>query len=192
MKISHKNILRGPVIAMFVVAAALSQTACQDHHFVPIEKADSLKLPGNDTGATGPGKTMETVTERQRQKEKPSAPAGPVQLLVNGTVELGPEQMKKDFAGYTLYVIAWPKELKGMPIAAARFSTPKFPISYRLDSNDLMSGDFPQPGAGLMIEARLDKNSDPSIKTPGDVVGATDAPIAVGSTGVKIVINRER
>jgi hypothetical protein len=174
---------------LFVAVALFSLAACQDHHFVPIEKADKVKLPSNEPSAMAPGKVMEMLNAKQYAKEK--APAGPAQLLVDGVVDLAAEQKKKDFNGYTLYIIAWPKEIKGPPIAAARFNSPKFPLTFKLDSGDLMTGEPPAPGSMLIIEARLDKNSDPSIKTPGDVAGSTP-DVAIGANNIKVLIDRDR
>ncbi|MBI3581235.1 MAG: hypothetical protein HY098_04040, partial [Nitrospinae bacterium] len=105
---------------------------------------------------------------------------------------LGPGQKNRDFTGYTMYVIAWPKESNAPPIAAARYNSPKFPIKFRMDSRDLMTNYPPAPGTTMNIEARVDKNSDPTIKSPGDVTGFSAAPVVVGANDVKITIDRDR
>ncbi len=175
------------------LVSAVALSACQDHHFVPIEKADEIKLPSNQPGPEQAGKMMEAALARQANKrEQAQAPAGPAQLLVEGEADLGAGQKKRDFTGYTLYVIAWPKESNAPPIAAARYNSPKFPIKFRMDTRDLMTNYPPAPGTVVNIEARLDKNSDPTIKSPGDVMGVSAAPVVVGANDVKITIDRDR
>ncbi len=178
---------------LLVVASITALSACQDHHFVPIEKAGELKLPSNQPGPEQAGKMMEAALARQANKrEQAQAPAGPAQLLVEGEADLGAEQKRRDFTGYTLYVIAWPKESNAQPIAATRYNSPKFPIKFRMDSRDLMTNYPPAPGTAMNIEARLDKNSDPTTKSPGDVMGVSAAPVVAGSSDVKITIDRDR
>jgi hypothetical protein len=177
----------------FLCFAVVGLGACQDHHFVPIEKADSIKLPSAQTGAEQPGKAMESLLAKQYQKGKePGGYAGPPQIMVEGNIDLGAALKKRDFTGYTLYVIAWPKDGKGPPIAATRVNSPKFPIRFKLDSGDVMMNEPPAPGSEINVEARLDKDSDPSVKSAGDVAGATNGTVPVGSTDVKITIDRDR
>lgn len=175
------------------LVSAVALSACQDHHFVPIENAGELKLPSNQAGPEQAGKMMEAALARQANKrEQAQAPAGPAQLLVEGEADLGAGLKKRDFTGYTLYVIAWPKESNAQPIAAARYNSPKFPIKFRMDTRDIMTNYPPAPGTAMNIEARLDKNSDPTIKSPGDVMGVSPAPVVVGANDVKITIDRDR
>jgi hypothetical protein len=169
--------------------------ACQDHHFVPIEKAEKITLPdAAKQGEQNPGKLMESALEKMRHKgeSEPASAVGPVQLIVEGMLDLGPEQKKKDFTGFTIYVIAWPQDGKRAPIAVARYTASKFPMQFKLDTNDLMMSEPPAPGSGVLIEARLDKESDPSAKSPEDVAGESHGPIAVGASGINIIIDHTR
>lgn len=127
---------------LFLVSSAI---ACQDHHFVPIEKADSIKLPTAQNGGEQPGKAMEAALERLRQKDKEPGGgySGPPQTIIEGSVDLDPSLKTRDFSGYTLYVIAWPKDLKGPPIAATRVNSPKFPLKFKMDSGDVMMNEPP-------------------------------------------------
>ena len=176
----------------FFAVLALFLPSCQDHHFVPIENAGSIKMPVPDkAGEEQPGKMMELAHERLTRKEKEPV-AGPAILIANGVLDLGAEQKQRDFTGYTIYVIAWPKDGKGTPIAVARYSAGKFPMDFKLDTNDLMMSQVPAPDTSVNIEARLDKEKDPSIKSAGDLVGTTPGPVPVGSSGLKISIDRAR
>jgi hypothetical protein len=188
---------RAAIASLLVVLLA----ACQDHHFVPMEKADTIKLPtGRETiplrgFAEAPQAQKQVMAEANRQYSPPPAPVAPPkpgQLIAEGSLELGGEQQKRDFTGFSIYVIVRSFNLQGPPIAATRLKTGKFPIKFRVDTNDLMMGVPPATGVKLMVEARMDRDGDPITKEKGDVWGITIDPIALGTKNVRIVLNQDR
>ncbi|MBI5177856.1 MAG: hypothetical protein HZA04_01180 [Nitrospinae bacterium] len=172
--------------------------SCQDHHFVPIEKADKIKFPAPGQSAPhagfaeGPQAQKQVMAEATKQQYAPPPPPAPGQLIAQGSIELGAEQKKRDFSGWTVYIIIRNENMQGPPIAAVRYDAAKFPMAFRADTNDLMMGTPPAAGTKIRVEARLDKDGDPMSKTPGDVWGITVDAVAVGSKTAKIVLNQDR
>ena len=203
--------------SLFVLAILLVTAGCQDHHFVPMEKAGDLKLMGTENGnrektfaETGPaqkevmtdayGKNVnkvpvfeessgKTLTEVMTAKNKKPPITG---VIAAGRIALGPEQSGRDFSGYTVYVIARLTNRRGPPLAVSRYAAGKFPIDFRLDESNIMMGDMPSAGEMITVEARLDKDGDVGSKDPGDVYGILYAPVAAGSNNISVVMNKDR
>lgn len=193
-----------------LILTALVLAGCQDHHFLPIEKAGHFELPAdaakNDRSfdKSQPAQ-KEVMTEAYGEKvaEKPrSFPGSGGQkqsqvtasggLIVSGRLELGPEQGKRDFSGFTVYIIAKLANQPGPPVAVSRHLRAAFPMEFRLNEENLMMPGFPSPDQKLVIEARLDRDGDATSKEAGDVYGFTAAPVAVGSKGVSILLDKNR
>lgn len=185
----------------FIVVMLFALSGCQDHHFVPIEKADgkdfpiAVSDPHAPKGAEAPVFDHSNVQPQkqvmtggyQKEIEPPSG-----KLIVNGVLELGPEQSKRNFDGFFLYVIAWNFEKPGPPIAVIRQENPKFPQPFSLDDSALMASEFPGSDVKLKIEAWLDGDSDVSTKKKGDVFGFTTSGVKVGEKGVKVILDKDR
>lgn len=198
------------ILAVLAAGCGLALFACQDHHFIPIEKADKLHLPSGTENA--PGFSEGPVAQKQVMAEAEKLPATPVPqtppatgtpygkapaintaaTIVDGTLELGAEQKKMKFNGWSIYVLVRLVDQPAPPLAATRLPVGSFPVSYVITNANLMSADAPKPGAKIIIEARLDKDGDPITKDPGDVYGFALKPIVVGDHGVKVVLDQVR
>lgn len=196
--------------AILTAGIALSVFACQDHHFIPMEKAGKLHIP-NSTENT-PGFAETPVAQKQVMVEAQKNPAAPVSpqppstsgsphgkapvnmdaVIVDGTLELGAEQKKMDFKGWTIYVLVRLVDQPAPPLAVTRMAVGSFPVSYSLTNANLMVGDAPKPDAKILIEARLDKDGDPISKDPGDVYGFSQKPLGVGDHNAKVVLDQIR
>jgi hypothetical protein len=203
--------------ALFVLAILLT-AGCQDHHFLPIEKADHIKMPGSDSAGNkksfedaGPGekevmsdaygekvyqkpKSFEdtgsrTLSQVMTGKNRLPAASG---LIASGKLVLEPAMEKRDFSGFTVYIIARRADQPGPPLAVSRITEPDFPLEFRLDEKNMMIPGFPSSGETLIIEARLDADGDPITKEPGDVYGFSAGPVKAGSDSVSVVMNKTR
>jgi len=171
------------------VLAVLVTAGCQDHHFVPMEKAGHIKMTG--AGGARDEKTFEKTGPAQKEvmtgaytenvkkvpvfkdsggknlsevitaKNKKPPASG---IIAAGQISLGAAQGKRDFSGYTVYVIARITGGAGAPVAVLRLAGGKFPIDFRLDESNLMTGSLPSPDEQLYIEARLDRDGDVCIE----------------------------
>lgn len=192
------------------ILTALVLAGCQDHHFLPIEKAGDFKLPADavnnkksfDQSEPAQKEVMtgaytEKVTEKPRSfpgsgGNKQSQVTASGGLIVSGRLELGPEQGKRDFSEFTVYIIAKLANQPGPPVAVSRHLRVAFPMEFRLDEENLMTPGFPSPDKKLVIEVRLDRDGDALSKEAGDVYGFTAAPVTVGSKGVSILLDKNR
>lgn len=196
--------MNGKILAVLTAGLALSLFACQDHHFVPMEKADKIHIPSGTENAPGfsEGPVAQKQVMAEAQKSSATTAAGApyakapaidaATVIVDGTLELGAEQKKMDFKGWTIYVLVRLVDQPAPPLAVTRMAAGNFPVSYVITNANLMVGDAPKPGAKILIEARLDKDGDPISKNPGDVYGFTLKPTGVGDRGVKVVLDQVR
>jgi len=169
-------------------------TGCQDHHFLPMDKAGDIKMQSEKESSGRSGKSFEESEYAQKEVMAQAGQRGTQydRLIVEGTLDLGPEHKERDFSGYTVYVIAWPSEEQGPPIAVERYDGVKFPLSYRLDESTLMGGVFPGSDWKILVEARLDRDGDPMSKEKGDVYGITKNPVKPGGRNVDILLQFDR
>lgn len=107
---------------------------------------------------------------------------------IEGTIELTAALAAQFKPTDTIYLIAR-RGQAGPPVAAKKLQTDKFPVTFSLTSADVMFQGVPFEGE-LDVVVRIDKDGDAATKTPGDMMGKTSAPVAVGSKGVKIVIDQ--
>ncbi len=178
----------------YVMLLALLVGACQDHHFVPIDKADNIKLPKPETSA---GKGFEkseapkkfVMTDEWQGGRKPPAEG---KIIVEGSVQLGDKIAGRNFSGYTVYIIAWDADAPGPPVAVLKETSFSFPLSFSIGKENLMLGKFPPAKTRLLIEARLDADGDVMTKKHGDYYGKSSSKVPVGATGVSIVMDRGR
>ncbi len=175
-----------------------------------MEKADKIHIPTGTENvpsfSEGPVEQKQVMAEAQKmgtttstQTTSPNGSAygkGPIidpnATIVEGTLELGPEQKKMDFKGWTIYVLVRLVDRPAPPLAVARIPAGNFPISYTITNANLMAADAAKPGDKIILEARLDKDGDPITKDAGDVYGFALKPIAVGDHGTKVVLDQTR
>ncbi len=211
--------MNGKILAVLTIGCALALSACQDHHFIPMEKADKLHIPTGTENAPGfsegPVEQKQVMAEAQKMPVSPAPQAPPATgtpyvkapaptmpgkapsidtnaIIVDGKLDLGAEQKKMDFKGWTIYVLVRLVDQPAPPLAVTRIPAGNFPVSYVVTNANLMVGDPPKPGAKILIEARLDKDGDPISKNPGDVYGFTLKPVGAGDHGVKVILDQIR
>jgi hypothetical protein len=188
----------------FLLVIAVFSIGCQDHHFVPIENADTKdfpKPPALMKELSGIGGVQEWETpafpdtgdKAQKQvmtDEHQSGGGYAKKIILEGVLELGGEAAGGDYSNHTVYVLAWNPKLKGPPVAVGRFLKVKFPFSFRLDEGDIMApGGAVPPGLPLGIEARLDSDGDVMTREKGDIYGISEGAVRIGSTDVRVVLN---
>jgi len=178
----------------YVMLLGLLVGACQDHHFVPIDKADKITLPKPAASAGKGFKKSEApkkfvMTNEWKGDRKPEADG---KIIAEGSVQLGDKITGRDFSGYTVYVIAWDADKPGPPVAVLKKTSFSFPMSFSLGEEHLMLGRFPTAETRLLIEARLDADGDVMTKKHGDYYGVLSSEVPVGATGVSVLMDKGR
>lgn len=126
---------------------------------------------------------------------QPSKEEAPIQVktTLSGEITLG-EALKDRTEGLsTLYITARPASGGRAPIAMTKIAVLDFPVQFRLDNTMLPPMDM---GAGtldqykeVVVTARLGKPNSP-MPMSGDLEGSTTAPVPIGSSDVKIVLDK--
>lgn len=191
----------------FLFVLAIFSMGCQDHHFVPIGKADKKDFPkpaalmkelsggGGEVKRETPA-FHDTGAKPQKQvmtDEYQSGSTYAKKSILEGVLELGGTVAGGDYSKHVLYVLAWNPAKKGPPVAVGRFLNVKFPFNFRLDEGDIMApeGDV-RPGLMLGIEARLDSDGDVMTREKGDVYGVSKGAVRIDSTDVRVILNQIR
>lgn len=113
------------------------------------------------------------------------------QRFVSGTVEIAKDVAGKVKPDDTVFVFARPITGSKMPVAFMSFKVKDLPRDFYLDSTSVM-------GMGMktlndveevIVEARVSRSGN-FMASVGDLEGSFDGNVAVGTKGVKIVINR--
>jgi hypothetical protein len=191
----------------FLIVIAFFTLGCQDHHFVPIEKADEKDFPKPPAlmeelyGAGGEAIRETPAFQDTGERAKKQVMTGKYQsggvyakkTILEGVLVLGGEAAGGDYSNHTVYVLAWNPLKKGPPVAVGRFLKVKFPYEFRLDEGDIMvpGGDL-VPGLQLTVEARLDSDGDVVTREKGDIYGLSEGAVRIGSSDVRVVLNRIR
>lgn len=190
------------------LAVAFPLGACQDHHWVEIDKMGEVKMAERPAGAPKeptvtkgrPGVPYEGAGMLSGNGPTPASappagmgeePGGFHGVIVAGTVDVAPADKERAATIKTLYIIARPVG-GGPPVAASRAVDVTFPYSFRLTEENVMMAP-PQPGQAITIEARLDSDGDPMSKdatldlfasSPGEVhTGDEAVTLILGSSG---------
>ena len=96
------------------------------------------------------------------------------------TLDLDPSAKSRSGLGTVVYVFARPAGvMAGPPVAAKRFNSAAWPMTFELSSTDSMMGQ-PLPDK-VRIEARLDSDGDARTKGPGDRTAVVDS-VRAGAT----------
>ena len=118
-----------------------------------------------------------------------TAAAAPPNASVSGTVSLAPELTARASPQDTVFIYARAVDGPPMPLAILRRQVADLPFEFRLDDSLAMS-----PTARLssqsrvVVAARVSRSGDATPR-PGDLAGQS-APVALGASGLKIVIAR--
>jgi cytochrome c-type biogenesis protein CcmH len=123
--------------------------------------------------------------------EKKQAPASPASAQVSGKITIDPKLQAKIDPNAALFIIARNAGAAGgPPLAVKKIEQPVFPLSYSLGQENVMMQGMPFAGK-INITARLDKDSNPTTRGPGDLSGdSKDNPVEVGAKNVDVVLNR--
>ncbi len=107
---------------------------------------------------------------------------------VRGSVTLAPALSGKVSPTDTVFIYARPAEGPRMPLAILRKQVKDLPFDFTLDDSLSMSPAARLSGATtVVVSARISKTGE-AMPQPGDLTGQT-APVAVGSTGLKVDIS---
>jgi hypothetical protein len=107
---------------------------------------------------------------------------------IAGTISVLPELLGRLGEMDTLFVIA--RKSAGPPFAVKRIGSPRFPLTYRLGPADVMMAGTPFDGK-VSVSARLTSGGAGPAQ-PGDLEGEHPGRVAIGASGVDIVITRTR
>jgi cytochrome c-type biogenesis protein CcmH len=137
----------------------------------------AMPSPTAATGASGP---VGASTE--------AAVAGTAQ--VSGTVSLAPALAAQAAPGDTVFIFARAVEGPRMPLAILRKQVKDLPITFTLDDGMAMAPQMKLSNfQRVIVGARISKTGN-AMAQPDDMQGLS-APIAVGSTGLKIIIGEK-
>jgi cytochrome c-type biogenesis protein CcmH len=135
-------------------------------------------------------KVLAQLPQSNNPTPSPSKPGAPKAEQITGTITIDPKFKAQLDGQATLFIIARPPAGTGPPVAVRKIERPTFPLSYSLDSQNVMmqGGSF---AGELNISARLDKDGNPMTRETGNLVGEyKNNPVEVGSKNVDIVIDQ--
>lgn len=144
-------------------------------------------------GGLPPGEyaSMQALEAQSGGSQDGKAKVDASQRFISGTVELAPEIADKAKPNDTVFVFARPVTGSKMPVAFMSFKVKDLPREFYLDSSSVM-------GMGMktlndveevIMEARVSRSGN-FMAGVGDLEGTVEGNVAVGTKGVKIVINR--
>ncbi|HSB70082.1 MAG TPA: hypothetical protein VLT62_12175 [Candidatus Methylomirabilis sp.] len=137
----------------------------------PPERTAPDGRQGMETGGRGPG----------------AGPPGTGGPAITGTISVAPELRGRLGDAHVLFIIA--RRGPGPPFAVKRIPEPRFPLAYRLGPEDVMIKGAPFEGEVDLI-ARLSLAGGGGPAQPGDLEGAHPGQVAIGQSGVDLLINR--
>jgi cytochrome c-type biogenesis protein CcmH len=123
------------------------------------------------------------------------APSAPVQASgdgrVTGEVTLSPALAAQLRPDDVLFVIARPDDGSRAPLAVLRKRAGDLPLQFTLDDTLAMMPDRTISKAkGVILVARISKSGQP-IPQPGDLTSEASTPVPPGTTGIRLVIDRQ-
>ena len=113
-----------------------------------------------------------------------------VDFRLTGSVDISPrlsERAPKTNA--MLFIVA--KNAGGVPVAVHRIVNPEFPALFQLGPGDLLVPTL-RRREPLTIHVEMNTHGDVGTSKPGDLDGDASGTVFPGSTGVKVVINRQK
>jgi len=109
-------------------------------------------------------------------------------LPIRGRVEVAPELSARVPANAILFLIAR-RASAGPPLAVRRIENPSFPLEFTIGPDDRMIKSMPFVGP-VNLTARLDGDGNATSRSPGDLQGASGAPVEPGASGVVVVLDQ--
>lgn len=126
---------------------------------------------------------------------KPTPAASPARApsgqSISGKITIDPKLKDKIDPQAALFIIARPAGgAGGPPLAVKKIDKPNFPLNYTLSQENVMMQATPFAGK-LNITVRLDKDGNPTTRTPGDLSGEYKKnPVEVGAKNVDVVLDQ--
>jgi len=180
--------------ALFLLAAILV-LGC-DRHVEPYvegeepERADLSRIfpPERDSGAPeGPAELPAPPGPAAGSASSAGGPPAAAGSPVRGTISVAPELADRLPREGVLFVFARPLG-GGPPVAARRLPVTELPLEFELGPNDRMVEGVPFQGPFQLV-ARIDADGNATTRTPGDLQGASLAPVNPGDTDVTLVLD---
>ena len=113
-----------------------------------------------------------------------------VDFRLSGTVDVAPRLRERaPKANLILFIVA--KNVGGVPVAVHRIVNPEFPAPFQLGPGDLLIPSL-RRREPLTLHAEMNTHGDVGTPKPGDFEGDAPGISAPGSTGVKIILDRQR
>ena len=166
--------------------------------------ADALKyweqarkpLEANHPDLAGLENAIDTVRDKMGLPAKaastsssgPSGPAAASALNVSGQVSLSAALKAKASPNDAVFVYATPANGDRMPLAIMKTTVSQLPLNFTLDDSTAMTPERKLSTAGeVLIKVRVSKSGN-AMPQSGDLTGASDGPVKVGTKGLKIEI----
>ena len=174
-------------------ALALALVSC-DRRIEPFDPAEQpaepelskIFPPGSQPSARAPG--LPPRPGAPALAEPPAARAAAAAgEPIEGSVALAAGLEARVPPGATLFLIARHGD-SGPPLAVKRIAAPRFPLEFRLGSEDRMLESLPFEGP-LRLSARLDADGNATTRSPGDLQGAVAGTLEPGARGVRVVLD---
>ena len=152
------------------------------------QQARAAAAEAREAGKLPPPAGTSTAAAAIASPANPANSASPAR--VSGTVSLAALLRGKVSPDDTVFIVARPADGSRMPLAILRKQVRDLPFPFTMDDSQAMSAASKLSGAKtVIVVARISKSGQASAQ-PGDLEGSTE-PVAVGSTGVAVVITRE-
>jgi cytochrome c-type biogenesis protein CcmH len=149
------------------------------------ERKNIQKLISDAKRLEGEGEAVSRNVEQQATH--PPANTG----RLSGTILLDSSVKDRRARDDTLFIIVRrAMGGEGPPMAVKKISSPSFPLKFSIGAEDAMIPGMPF-GGKMAITVRLDKDGNPSTKSPGDLVGVYKKnPVEVGQSDLQLTIDR--
>ena len=145
------------------------------------ERNEVAKVLAEIPSAGGPAKPTPLASPA-------NAPAG---QSISGKITIDPKLKDKIDPQAALFIIARPASgAGGPPLAVKKIDKPTFPINYTLGQENVMMQGTPFTGK-INITVRLDKDGNPTTRTPGDMTGEYKKnPAEVGAKNADVILDQ--
>lgn len=136
------------------------------------------------------------VTAQQPPQPTTAPPGQPAATAtagagVSGEVVLSPELTAQLRPDDVLFIVARPDDGSRAPVAVLRRKASELPLRFTLDDTMAMIPDRTVSKAkAVIVVARISRSGQP-IAQPGDLTSEPSAPVAPGTTGLKLSISRQ-
>jgi cytochrome c-type biogenesis protein CcmH len=176
---------------LFLLGALLAGLGC-DRNLEPYDPNEQPRQPDRSkifpAGAERAERAQPGLVAAPGMEQRGTAPAAEAGDPIHGTVRIAPELASQVPSGAVLFLIAR-NAAGGPPLAVKRIPSPTFPLEFELGADDRMIQAMPFAGE-MTLSARLDADGNATSRTPGDLQGASAAPVHPGATGVEVLIDQ--